>query len=49
MERLTFKSLVVTLITTGFNIKKSYVLHIVCIFVLCMDLRTNGDFCPVQQ
>jgi hypothetical protein len=35
--------------TTRFNIHKSYVLPTQCIYVFCMDLRTNSDYSPVQH
>jgi hypothetical protein len=31
-----------------FNIKKSYVLPTQCIYVFCVDLRTNSDYLTVQ-
>ena len=43
------KSPVVTLYTTRFNIHKSYVLPTECIYVFCMDLRTNNDYFPIQH
>jgi len=45
---LTFKSLAVSLCTTGFNIYTFYMvlaLH----WVFCMDLRTGSDFCFVHH
>ena len=39
----------ITLCTTRFNIKKFYVLPTQCIFVMCMDLRTNSDYFPIQH
>jgi hypothetical protein len=32
-----------------FNIKKSYVLPTGCIYVFCVDLRTNSDYFPTQH
>jgi len=32
-----------------FNIKHSYVLPTQCIYVFCMDLRTNSDYFPIQH
>jgi hypothetical protein len=29
--------------------KKFYVLPIQCIYVFCMDLRTNSDYPPIQH
>jgi len=31
------------------NVQKSYVLPTQCIYVFCVDLRTNGDYFPVQH
>jgi hypothetical protein len=35
--------------STRFNIHKFYVLPTQCIYVFCMDLRTNSDYFPVQH
>jgi len=40
---------VVTLYTTRFNIHKSYVLPTQRIYVFCVDLRTNSDYCTIQR
>jgi len=32
-----------------FNIQQFYVLPTQCIYVLCVDLRTNSDYVPIQQ
>ena len=32
-----------------FNIHKFYVLPTQCIYVFCVDLRTNSDYFPVQH
>ena len=40
LERLPFKSPVVTLCITRFNIQKSYIRPTQCIYAFCMDLRT---------
>jgi len=32
-----------------FNIKKFYVLLTRCIYVFCVDLRTNSDYFPTQH
>ena len=32
-----------------FNIQQFYVLPTQCIYVFCVDLRTNGDYFPVQH
>jgi len=34
-DSLTFQSLAVTICTTGFDIKKFYILAAVCLYVLC--------------
>jgi hypothetical protein len=33
----------------GFNIHKFYVLPTQCIYVFCVDLRTNSDYFPIQH
>jgi len=39
-----------SLSTAGlFDIQKFYVLPTQCIYVLCVDLRTNSDYFPVQH
>jgi hypothetical protein len=40
----TFQSPVGTLCTTWFNIQKFYVLTILCMYVFCMDHRTNSQW-----
>jgi hypothetical protein len=42
-------SSVVTIHTTRFNIHKFYVLPTQCIYVFCVDLRTNSDYFTVQN
>jgi len=32
-----------------FNIQKFYVLSTQCIYVFCVDLRTNSDYFPIQR
>jgi hypothetical protein len=32
-----------------FNIHKFYVLSSQCIYVVCVDLRTNSDYFPIQH
>jgi len=32
-----------------FNIHKLYVLPTQCIYVFCVDLRTNSDYFPIQH
>jgi hypothetical protein len=32
-----------------FNIQQFYVLHTQCIYVFCLDLRTNSDYFPIQH
>ena len=32
-----------------FNIQQLYVLPTPCIYVFCVDLRTNSDYFPIQQ
>jgi len=38
---------VITICTTRFNVKQFHVLPTQCIYVLFMDLRTNGDYFPL--
>jgi hypothetical protein len=38
----------VTICTTRFNVHKFYVLPTQCVYVLCMDLRTNSDYFSIQ-
>jgi hypothetical protein len=35
--------------TAKYHIKKSYVLPTQCIYVFCVDLRTNSDYFTVQH
>ena len=35
--------------TAWFNIQQFYVLPTQCICVFCVDLRTNSDYCPIQD
>jgi len=46
---LTLQSPVVTLCTARFNIHKFYILPTQCIYVFCVDLRTNSDYFPIQR
>jgi len=32
-----------------YNIQQSYVLPAQCIYVFCLDLRTNSDYFPIQH
>jgi len=32
-----------------FNIQQLYVLYTQCIYVFCVDLRTNSDYFPIQH
>jgi hypothetical protein len=52
---LTLRSPVVTICTASghymyrqFNMQQLYVLPIRCIYVFCVDLRTNSDYFPIQ-
>ena len=40
---------VVTVCTNNFNIQQFYVLPTQCIYVFCVDLRTNSDYFPIQH
>jgi hypothetical protein len=46
---LTFTSYMITSFTARFNIHKFYVLPTQCIYVFCVDLRTNSDYFPIQH
>ena len=46
---LIIYSPVATIRTTGFNFQQFYVLPTHCIYVFCVDLRTNSDYFPIQQ
>jgi hypothetical protein len=47
-KSLTLCSSAVT-ITARFNNHKFYVLPTQCIYVFCVDLRTNSDYFPIQH
>jgi hypothetical protein len=40
---------VVTICTAKFNIQQFYVLATQCMYVFCVDLRTNSDYFPIQH
>ena len=40
---------VVTIRTARCNIQQFYVLPTQCIYVFCVDLRTNSDYFPIQH
>jgi hypothetical protein len=40
---------VVTISTASFSLQNFYVLPIQCIYVFCVDLRTNSDYFPTQH
>ena len=40
---------VVTICTTRCNIQQFHVLSTQCIYVFCVDLRTNSDYFPIQH
>jgi hypothetical protein len=46
---VTLYSPVDTLCTSWFNIQQFYVLPTQCIYVFCVDLRTNSDYFPIQH
>ena len=46
---LTVEIPVATVCTTRFNTQKFYVLPTQCIYVFCVDLRTNSDYFPIQH
>jgi len=43
------KSRAVAICTTRLNVQKFHVLSTQCIYVFCMDLRTNSDYFPIQH
>jgi len=45
---LNHYSPVVILCTTTCNTGKFYLLPTQCMYVLCMDLRTNSDYFPID-
>jgi hypothetical protein len=45
---LNFEGLGLTTSTIRFNIQQFYVLPTQCIYVFCVDLRTNSDYLPIQ-
>jgi hypothetical protein len=47
IKPLTLQSPLVTLCTARFNIQQFYVLSTQCIYVFCVDLRTNSDHFPI--
>jgi hypothetical protein len=46
---LALQGSVVTICTAMFNIQQFYVLPTQCIYVFCVDLRTNSDYFTVQH
>jgi hypothetical protein len=46
---LTLYSPAVTVRTARFNIQQFCVLPIQCIYVFCVDLRTNSGYFPIQH
>jgi hypothetical protein len=49
IELLTPLSPVVTLRNSRFKIQQFYVLPTQCIYVFCVDLRTNSYYFPIQH
>jgi hypothetical protein len=46
---LTLKGTVATICTTRFNTQQFYVLPTQCIYVFCVNLRTNSDYFSIQH
>ena len=46
---LTLSSPVVIICTIKCNMQQLYVLPTQCIFVFCMDLKTDSDYLPIQH
>jgi len=40
---------VVIICTARFIIQKSHVLPTQCVYMFCVDLRTNSDYFPIQH
>jgi len=40
---------VVTIYTARFNTQQSYLPPTQCMYVFCVDLRTNGDYFPIRH
>jgi hypothetical protein len=49
IDALNLHILVVTICTARFNIQQFYVLPTLCIYVFCVDLRTNSDYFTIQH
>ena len=49
ITHLTLQKPIVTLRAARFNIQEFYVLPTQCIYVFCVDLRTNSDYFPIQH
>jgi hypothetical protein len=49
LRSFNHSSPVVTVITARFRIQQFYVQPTQCIYVFCVDLRTNGDYFPIQH
>jgi len=47
--RVSLLSPVVIICNTRFNIHEFYVLPTQCIYVFCVDHRTNSDYFPIQH
>ena len=48
-ELLTFQSLRISSCIISFDSQQFYVLPTQCIYVFCVDLRTNSDYFPIQH
>jgi hypothetical protein len=43
------EGLVVTICASKLNVQQFYVLPTQCVYVFCVDLRTNSDYFPIQH
>ena len=46
---LIFSDTVVNMYTTCFNINTLFFLPTKCVYMICVDLRTNSDYLTVQH
>jgi hypothetical protein len=49
LKQVIFSRSTVTICTTRFSIQKFHVPPTQCIYVFCVDLRTNSDYFPIQH
>jgi len=49
VQRVNSLTVCSLLVRTCYNIQQFYVLPTQCIYVFCVDLRTNSDYFPIQH